>query len=144
MSTRADASSGGLWIGLILGGPVIAFGIAGAVNDADRTHPAELARWVLGAALAHDLVFAPLVLASGWTLARIKRGRRPRSVHWALATSVVLALFAWPFVRGYGRSATVPSLLPRNYGRGLLAYIAAVWLVAVAMALGAHVRQRRR
>jgi hypothetical protein len=65
-------------------------------------------------------------------------------VHWALATSVVLALFAWPFVLGDGRSATVPSLLPRNYGRGLLAYVAAVWLLAVAMALRGHVRQRRR
>ncbi|HLM63340.1 MAG TPA: hypothetical protein VK306_03495 [Acidimicrobiales bacterium] len=46
-----------------------------------------------------------------------------------------------PFVRGYGRNAGVPSLLPRNYATGLLAALALTWLLAASwIALG---RRRR-
>ena len=44
----------------------------------------------------------------------------------------------------YGRNPTVPSLLPRNYALGLITYLAAVWLTAIAIALGASVAARRR
>jgi len=130
----------GLWIGLAIGGPIMIFGIAGAIGDSAQTRPPELLRWIVGAAVVHDLVFVPVVLASLWVL---RRPRVPAWAMWALATSVVLVLFSWPLLRGYGRNPTVPSLLPRDYGRALAAYIGAVWVLAIACALMAR-RHRGR
>lgn len=142
MSAKPPPRSIGLWVGLGVGGPVIAFGIAGAINDSRQTHPAELARWIIGAAVVHDLVFAPMALATAGVLTRLSRGRSPTSLRWVLATSAVLVLFAWPFVRGYGRNSTVPSLLPRNYALGLAIYVATIWVAAIAIWLGKRARQR--
>jgi hypothetical protein len=52
----------------------------------------------------------------------------------ALLTTAVLVAVGWPFVRGYGRSPSIPSLLPRNYATGLAAAVAVVWLIAAAWA----------
>ena len=61
------------------------------------------------------------------------------------ATSAVLAVVAWPFVRGYGRQPGNPSLLPRNYAAGLVVYLAAIWTVALAIVgVGLAVRAVRR
>jgi hypothetical protein len=58
-------------------------------------------------------------------------------VRWAVATSAVLVLIAWPFVGGYGQNRGNPSLLPRNYAHGLVAYLVVTWLLAgVAMGVG--------
>jgi membrane protein implicated in regulation of membrane protease activity len=64
-----------------------------------------------------------------------------------LATGVVL-LVAWPFVRGYGRDPTIPSLLDRNYAVGVAAAIGATWIavavwIAVSIALAIVVGRRR-
>ena len=144
MSANPPTGARGLWIGLAIGGPVIAFGIAGAINDSSRTHPAELARWIVGGAIVHDLAFAPLVLGGSSILARVSRRRPWSSIRWALATTVVLVVFAWPLLSGYGRNPTVPSLLPRNYASGLVAYLLAVWLAAVAIALVPRRHRRPR
>ena len=44
----------GLLVGLAVGLPVIAYGVRGLLVDADRTQPAELARWIVGAAVVND------------------------------------------------------------------------------------------
>jgi hypothetical protein len=127
----------GLLVGVVLGLPVVAYGIRGVLIDADDTHPAELARWVIGAALAHDLVVAPTVLAAAWALSRIVPVSLWPPVRWGVATSAILVLVSWPLVRGYGEDPTTPSLLPRNYATGLAAAIVIVWLTVIAW-LGAR------
>jgi len=62
---------------------------------------------------------------------------------WALGTSAILVLYAWPFVRGYGRNPTVASLLDRNYATGLLAALGLVWLAALLWGLISLGRSRR-
>lgn len=135
----------GLVVGLALGVPVMAFGVGGVLVDAGRTHPGELARWVVGSALVNDLVALPVVLVAGWGLRRLVPAPAWPVVRAGLIASGVLALVAWPFVRGYGRDPANPSLLPRDYGGGLAAALAVVWLAAaVALAAGALSRRRRR
>ena len=90
----------------------------------------------MGSALLHDLLWLPIVAVVGAVLARAGRGGRlPGPVRWAVATSAVLVVIAWPFVRGYGRNRGNPSLLPRNYAHGLVAYLVLTWLLA-GLALG--------
>jgi hypothetical protein len=53
-------------------------------------------------------------------------------VAFAAAASAAISLVTFPTVRGYGRAADNPSLLPGNYGRSLVLVIALVWLAAFA------------
>ena len=133
----------GLLVGLALGLPVIAYGLRGVLVDADRTHPAELARWVVGSALVADLLLVPAVIVVG----AVARRATPRpwwpTVRTALMVTGSLALVAWPFVRGYGRDPANPSLLPRDYAGGLAAAVVVVWAVAAAVLAGRWVAHRR-
>lgn len=143
MSTARQPRATGLAVGLVLGLPVMAYGVSGLFHDAARTRPAALVQWVIGSAVVHDLVVAPLALVVVAAVTGFGRARPRRWLLWALATSALLVVFSWPLVRGYGRNATVPSLLPRDYTTGLLVYLAAVWLVALTVAAVAR-RARRR
>lgn len=137
-------STRGLLVGLLLGLPILAFGIRGVLIDADRTHPAELARWIIGAAVLHDVVLVPVVLAVGVALRRVVPARAWPSVRWVLTTAAVLAAIAWPSLRGYGRASSNPSLLPRDYALGLVESIVAVALAALAYAAVRHRSGRTR
>lgn len=131
MSDEPSTSQVAPIVGVIVGLPLLVVGVLGAVADGDRTKPFELARWVVGADLAHDLVLAPVVVGVSWLVGRIVPPVARGPVRWAAATTGVLCLIAWPFVRGYGRNETVPSLLDRNYATGLAAYVAAIWFLAL-------------
>lgn len=126
----------GLVAGLVLGVPIIAYGIRGIVIDAADTHPGELARWIVGAAVVHDVLLVPAVLAAAAAARRLVRHEPTWRVvrSWFLVTGV-LVLIGWPFARGYGWRPAVPSALNRNYTAGLAAYLAVVTVVAVLVAL---------
>jgi amino acid transporter len=123
----------GLLVGMALGLPIVAFGVRGVLMDADRTHPAELAWWIVGSAVATDLLVVPGAVAVGAVAHRVI----PRSwwppARAALMVTGALVLVALPFVRGYGRDPANPSLLPRDYAGGLALAVAAVWVVAAAV-----------
>jgi hypothetical protein len=134
------------WVTTVIGWCIIAGAVLGALADRRDAQPLQLVRWVIGGALVHDLLWLPLVALVWVLLSRVARGGRlPRAVAWALATSAVLVAVAWPFVRGYGRQQGNPSLLPRNYAAGLVAYLAVIWVVALVIAVaGARRRAARR
>ncbi|MGH9276343.1 MAG: hypothetical protein ACRDZU_16990 [Acidimicrobiales bacterium] len=138
----------GLWVGLALGLPVIGWGIRGVLADSGDTHPAELGRWIIGAALVHDALVVPIALAVAVVARRIVPARSWPLIRWALATTGVLALVSWPFVRGYGRSRGNPSLLPRDYTMGVLVTIGITWTVAIGLAgldgLRSHLEAKHR
>jgi hypothetical protein len=133
---RADlpetTSRRGLLVGLALGVPVVGYGLRGAFVDAGDTHPTELARWVIGAALVHDLVVVPVVAAVALLARRFTPPRAWPPVRAGLAATGIFVVVGWPFVRGYGRDQTNPSLLPRDYGAGLAAAVAVIWLAVAA------------
>jgi hypothetical protein len=119
------------------------YAVRGALVDEHLTRPAELARWIVGLAVVHDLVLVPLVLAVSAALHRLVPPRARPPIRTALLVSATLAAVAWPFARGYGRNPAVPSLLPRNYTTGLLAAVALTWLAASAWLLVSHLRRSR-
>jgi hypothetical protein len=127
----------GLVIGLVLGVPVMLFGIRSALLDARDTHPVELTRWLIGAAVAHDLVLLPLVGALAWALRRVVPAPAWPAVRGGVIVAGTLALVAWPFALGYGASPANPSLLPRDYVLGPLLVGAAIVAVTALAAFGA-------
>jgi hypothetical protein len=134
----------GLLVGLALGLPVLAYGLWGVLVDADRTHPAELARWVVGSAVATDLLVVPAVIAIGAVARRLTPGPWWPTVRAALMVSGSLVLVAWPFVRGYGDDPANPSLLPRDHAAGLAIAVAVVWALAAAYLAWRRAAARRR
>ncbi len=118
------------WPAVGVGWVVMTIGALGLVSDPDKTQPGESIRFVVGAAVVHDLLLAPVVVLVGWGLAKVVPERARGPVQAALIVSGMVALFSVPFVRGYGRVSTNPSILPRNYGGGLAVILAAVWVVA--------------
>lgn len=141
-AARHDHTGPGLWIGLALGTPLIGWGVRGILLESARTHPTELGRWIIGSAVIHDALVLPVVLVVGVLARRAVPTPAWPPVRWGLATTAVLAIVSWPFVRGYGRSPNNPSLLPRNYGEGVLVVLAVVWLVTGALATVAVRRAR--
>lgn len=113
-------------LGVLVGSGLATVGVVSALEE---SKPVLLAGWVVGLAVAHDLVVAPVVLGVGRLV------RRWPSVAVGLLLSGVVVLFAFPFVRGYGRRADDPSALPRDYRAGLLVVLAVIWAAVALRAL---------
>lgn len=123
------------WITAGVGWALIGWGVRGIFTHRLDTRPANLAKFVVGGALLHDLLVAPLAIVAGVLVARAVRGRARGPVQAALAVSAIIALFSWPLVRAYGLAAHNPTSLPHNYGRNLLIVLGVVWAVAGATIL---------
>ena len=123
------------WITAGVGWAAIAWGLLNVFRHSLDTRPANLARFVVGGALLHDLLIAPVVVLVGVLVARAVPARARGPVQAALAVTAIVSLFAWPLVRAYGLAANNPTSLPHNYGRNLLVVLALVWLTAGAAVL---------
>jgi len=120
------------WISAGVGWAVIAWGLRGIFQHSLDTRPGNLARFVVGGALLHDLLVVPLVILAGVLLARAVPGRARAVVQGALAVSGMVALFSYPLVRAYGLAANNPTSLPHNYTANLLVVLGVVWAFAAA------------
>ncbi len=130
------------WSGLVLGWGVMAYAVRGALMDSGGTNPSQLVRWVIGGALLHDLLVAPIVTGIAVLLAWRAPAWWGRPVAAAAAVTAIVVLFSWPVLRGYGRHPGNSSTLPRNYGAGLAWVLGAVWLVTAAVVVVRAVRRR--
>ena len=120
------------WVTAAIGWAVIAWGLVGIVSNRLDTRPANLARFVVGGALLHDLLVAPLAILAGVLVTRAVPPRARGPVQAALVVSAIVALFSFPLVRGYGLAANNPTSLPHNYGLNLLVVLGVVWAAAGA------------
>jgi hypothetical protein len=123
------------WISAAAGWAVIAWGLRGIFVHSLDTRPANLAKFVVGGALLHDLLVAPLVIGAGLLVARAVPGRARAVVQAALAVSGIVALFSYPLVRAYGLAANNPTSLPHNYTANLLVVLGLVWAGAAGLVL---------
>jgi len=130
------------WISAAAGWALIGWGARGVLHHHVDTRPGQLARFLLGGALAHDLLLAPVVLLTGVLLARSVPGRWRAPIQAALLISGTLILFAYPLLRGYGRVLRNPTSLPHNYSANLLVVIAAVVVGTAAVTLINATRRR--
>lgn len=130
------------WASAAVGWALILWGVRGALHHAIDTRPGQLARFLLGGALAHDLILAPVTLVVGGLIARRVHGRWRTPLQAGLFISAVLVLFAYPLLRGYGRVLNNPTSLPHNYAVNLAVVLVAVVVVTAAVALASASRPR--
>lgn len=130
MSAAPRPAGPRFWISAAVGWTVIGWGVYGIFANSLDTRPANLAKFVVGGALLHDLLVAPVVILAGVLIARAVPARARGPVQAALVISGIVALFAWPLVRAYGLAANNPTSLPHNYGLNLLVVLGVVWAVA--------------
>ena len=123
------------WVGLAVGWAAIGYAVAGILENADSTMPMLLGGWVLGGALLHDLVLAPLVVAAGWLIVRLVPAAIRRAVIVGLVLSGVILLVGWIPLRGYGDREANPTLHPIDYRMSVLTALAIAWGAALVVAV---------
>lgn len=112
-----------------------------AVRSID-VRPVIWVRWWVTIAVVHDLIVAPLAVAVGWLVVRYAPPPAKAPVQAGLLLTAVVVAVSWPALRGYGRIASNPTYLPRDYGTGLALSLALVWVACGAWTVARLVRQR--
>ena len=123
------------WPAFALGWVLIAVGVRGILVNQDSPMATDPIKWVLllvKSNLVHDFVLVPVVLAVGVVVARFAPPKLRAPLQSGLIASGIVALYAFPFVRGYGRKPSNPTILPLDYGQGLLMVLGVIWLVVAA------------
>lgn len=131
------------WTAMGIGGAVVAFGAAGLVS-AEGNGLSTFAPWFAGGALAMDLVIVPAAAGLGALGRRVVPPVAWPPVRAALVATATLTLVAAPLVANLGGRPDNASLRPRDYGTGLLASIAACWLLALVVIVGRLASRRAR
>lgn len=120
------------------GAILIGYALLGAVTDPD-VRLLGTGIFLIAVLVLHDGVLLPLTIGAGALLGRLPAPvRTPARL--AAVVTLAVGVVALPLVLGYGRAADNPSVLPLDYGRGLLLTLAVIWLPAVLVAI---VRVRR-
>ncbi len=130
------------WAATALGWVVIAFGVWTLLQRSGATRPLSFGSWFVGLALVHDLVLAPIVAAIAVILGPRIPSRLRGPVIGGLIVSGALVLVSLPPLLGT-RVVDNPSLLPRNYGTGLLIGLALTWSVIAVIAVAVRRRATR-
>jgi len=122
------------WVSMAAGGVLIAVGLRGLFTSHVDWLFSMAAWFVVGGALV-DLALIPLVAIIGLGGRAVLPEWAWRVVRIGLVVTALLVAFSLVLLlQPNGRSANT-SVLPRNYGRGLLVYLAVVWaLVAAGLA----------
>jgi hypothetical protein len=124
----------GLWIGLALGAPVMAFGVGGLLENSRATRPTTWLRYFIELLVLHDGLLVPATIAAGFLLSRIVPAPVRPALQAGAIVSATVTLASIPVLGGYGRLANNPSILPLDYGRNLAIVLGAVWAVALLAA----------
>ena len=131
------------WLTAAAGWAVIGYGLRGLFHHHIDTRPGNLAKFAVGGALIHDLLFAPAVLGAGVVISRAVPAALKAIVQAALIVTGSLVLFSYPLVRGYAHANHNPSSLPHNYTANLAIVLGVVWAIATAAAVS-RLRHSRR
>jgi hypothetical protein len=125
------------WPALVVGWATIGVGLFGAFGKihhfAGTVAWKDVAKWTVGLAIVHDLFIAPAVCILGLILTRIVPPRIRGPIQAGLIVSALVTITAWPVYRVGVPLGNNPSILPGNYGRGLLIVLSLVWFVSLAV-----------
>ncbi len=126
------------WPALVVGGVVMAVGVRGLIVNRAAVMATNPPGWLLvwvGANVVHDLLLVPAVLLAGVAARRFVPAPIRAVVQGGLLCSAIVVLYALPLVVGLGSSAGNETILPRDYGRGLLIVVAVIASVTLVVAI---------
>jgi hypothetical protein len=142
--TRREIPSGPVfWTGVLVGWAVILAGVVGALVDSRLTHPRSMAFWIVGCLIAHDFVLAPIVFGIGKALRRITSGVERGLLQVCFVLYGVIFIVSIPVLGRFGQRPDNETLLPRDYGVGLIVTLAVVWLTTTTVFFALWWRRRR-
>ena len=148
--TLADNHPGrGLWIGLALGGPIMVYAIIELASKSGTAGSVRTGEWLIGGLLTHDLVIAPLIIATVWATCRALPARvRAPVCAGVLGTALVITIGA-PALLGYGHRPDNPTVHPLDYTTAVLTAVTIVWTAVLLVTLvktlsGWWIRRRSR
>ena len=140
---RAGATtSPTMWVAMAVGGAIVAFGARGLLQNGGRGTSSAV-RWIVGSALALDLVIVPALALIGFAARRAVPAAAWPTVRAALIASAALIGFSLPLVLDLGGLTSNPSVRPRDYPTGLAIALGVVWLLALGR-LGVRALLARR
>jgi hypothetical protein len=119
---------------IVLGMAGIAFAVDGILFDGG-TNPGGQFVFLAAVLVAHDLVLLPLAIMVGLLTVRYLPVWARAAVQSGLYASAVATALALPLVLGFGRMPANFTVLPLNYGRGLLILLGIIWIVAAVFAI---------
>jgi len=142
MSDREREHGRLFWAATAAGWATIAFGVWTLLQRSGATRPLDFTTWLIGLALVHDLVFAPIVAGLAVILGTKLTPRMRGAVIGGLIVSGAIVLVSLPPLLG-ARLADNPSLLPRAYGTGLVVALGLTWAAVLGIAIAARRRASR-
>lgn len=129
--SNSTAHGAAFWFATGVGTAIMAVGAVEYLDaTADFDRRANFVAFLIGADLAHDLVFAPLVCLVGWAARRACPARAWPPVRFGLIASGVLLLLALPGLRDTGAASGNPTIQPLDYASAFTTTIAVVWIIA--------------
>ncbi len=140
--TADDTPGRGFWIGIAVGAPVMVYGAAELIGQAGWPRARDVAVWLGGGLLVHDVLLAPLVIAAVWAVGTVFPADLRAPIRAGILGSALVIAIGWPALRGSGNRPDNRTVHPLDYSTAVLTALALVWLlVALWMAIGA-VRRR--
>jgi uncharacterized membrane protein len=128
----------------VIGAVMVFIGLKGIIhNDRLYENPIYWAKLFVGPAVAHDVIFVPLVSAGGYLLSRLVSPRYRPPIQLGLFASFVLTLVAWPGLRQYSMVKDNTSANPLNYAHGLIICLGVVWAVVAGSLVWRYLSARR-
>lgn len=120
---------------------LMAYGAYGLVVDTGV--PGGPVLFAAALVIGHEGILMPTMIIIGLVAVRIVPVWARSAVQAALVVTMALIVITIPLFAFAGASPDLPSLLPRDYRRGLLIAVGITWLIAAAVALARRRRTRR-
>ncbi len=129
------------WVFLAVGWAVIIFAIHGMI--AQRANPPQVWKLLIGLNIVNDALVAPALVVAAFVVRRFIPGWLVAPLDVGLIASAVVALYAYPLVGSWGKSAAAGfSRLPFDYAHSLLMVLGAIWFVCALLAVWSWSRKR--
>ncbi len=120
----------------------MAYGAWRILGTARLTQPSTLAIWLVGAVLIHDLVIAPLTMATGWLIGRLVPSRARRYLVGGLVAGALVTAVAVPLIYRRGTVVASKQLETQNYTSNLMIILGAIAAVTTVAYVVRLVRDR--
>lgn len=139
-----ERSPGGVtfWVGMVFGALLVAYGLRLTLTS-NANWLKNLAAWFVAGGVLVDLVVVPVVGIVGLAGRRVLPVWAWRVVRAALLVTALLVVYSLVLLFNPGGRPGNPTVRSRDFGNGLVVYLAVVWVAAGVALVGSRYVDRR-